>query len=98
MVMDADQIYAELVDLADKLGIRVSERVLSAAAGIKAKSGLCKVKGQWLFVMDKRARIDEKVRLLARCLAQQPVEDIYLVPAVRAVLGRHREGASGAPN
>ena len=49
--MKPEQIYQELKDLAEKLEITVSEQNLRTA-GIKVKSGLCKVKGKNLFVMD----------------------------------------------
>jgi len=49
--MKPEQIYQELKDLAEKLEITVSEQNLRTA-GIKVKSGLCKVKGKNMFIMD----------------------------------------------
>lgn len=85
--MKPDQLYQELIDLADRLQITVSEQNLRTS-GIKVKSGFCKVKGQNLFVMDKHKSIHEKIRILAAQLADIPHEDIYIVPAVRDLLDK----------
>ncbi len=85
--MKPDQLYQELIDLADRLQITVSEQNLKTS-GIKVKSGFCKVKGQNLFVMDKHKSIHEKIRILAAQLADIPHEDIYIVPAVRDLLDK----------
>ena len=85
--MEKEQIYQELKDLAEKLDIAVSEQNLRIA-GIKVKSGLCKVKGKNMFIMDKHKSIHKKIKLLASQLAQMPHEDVYVVPAVREVLSK----------
>jgi hypothetical protein len=81
--MKPEQVYQELIDLAEKLEITVSEQNLRKT-GVKAKSGLCKVKGKYLFIMDKH--IHKKINLLASHLASMPHEDVYIVPAVRELL------------
>ena len=86
--MKPEQIYQELNDLAEKLAITVSEQNLRTA-GIKVKSGLCKVKGKNLFVMDKHNSLHKKIRILASQLAQLPHEDVYIVPAVRELLNKY---------
>ena len=86
--MKPEQIYQELKDLAEKLDITVSEQNLRTA-GIKVISGLCKVKGKNLFIMDKHKSLHKKIELLATQLAQLPHEDIYIVPAVREMLERY---------
>jgi hypothetical protein len=83
--MKPEQIYQELKDLADKLGITVSEQNLRIA-GIKVKSGLCKVKGKNLFIMDKQKSIHKKIDALALQLAEFPHEDLYVIPAIRELL------------
>jgi hypothetical protein len=88
--MKPEQIYQELKDLAEKLGITVSEQNLRTA-GIKVKSGLCRVKGKSLFIMDKHKSIHKKIELLATQLSQLPNEDVYVVPAVREMLERFVE-------
>ena len=87
--MKPEQLYQELKDLAEKLEITVSEQNLRTA-GIKVKSGLCKVKGKNMFIMDKHKSIHKKIDILATHLAQLPHEDLFIVPAVREMLERYR--------
>jgi len=83
--MKPEQIYQELKDLAEKLAITVSEQNLRIA-GLKVKSGLCKVKGKNLFIMDKHKSIHKKIDLLASLLTKFPHEDLYIMPAIREIL------------
>jgi hypothetical protein len=86
--MKPEQIYQELIDLAEKLEITVSEQNLRKT-GVKAKSGLCKVKGKYLFIMDKHKSIYKKINILSSHLAHMPHEEVYIVPAVRELLDKH---------
>ena len=83
--MKPEQIYQELKDLAEKLEVSVSEQNLRTT-GIKVKSGLCRVKGQNLFIMDKHKSIHQKIDILASQLAKFPHEDIYVMPTIRELL------------
>ena len=83
--MKPEQIYQELKDLAEKFEITVSEQNLRTS-GIKVKSGLCKVKGKNLFVMDKHTSIHKKINILASQLTEFPHEDLYIIPAIRELL------------
>lgn len=85
--MKPEQIYQELKDIAEKLGITVSEQNLRKT-GITVKSGICKVKGKQLFVMDKHKSIHKKNVILISCLKELPHEDIYVVPAVRELISK----------
>ena len=80
--MKPEHIYQELKDLAEKLNITVSEQNLRIS-GIRVKSGLCKVKGKDMFILDKNKSIYRKNKILAACLSKMPHENIYIVPAVR---------------
>lgn len=86
--MKPDQMYQELKDLAEKLQITVTEQSFRQT-GIAVRSGLCRVKGQQLFIMDKHKNIHRKIKLLAQCLAAMDHEQHYVVPAVRELLERY---------
>ena len=83
--MKPEQIYQELKELAEKLNIHVSEENLRQTR-VKAQSGLCKVKGQHRFIMDKHKSIHDKIELLAECLSTMPHEEMFVVPVVRELL------------
>ncbi|MBT3311635.1 MAG: hypothetical protein HN379_06545 [Desulfobacteraceae bacterium] len=89
--MKSDQLYQNLLELAEKLDITVSEQNLRKSGGINVKSGLCKVKGKMMFIMSKHKSIRDKVELLAKCLSQMQIEDVYIVPAVRELLDKYKE-------
>lgn len=88
--MKPEQIYQNLKELAEKLGIRVSEQTLNTI-GVKVSSGLCKVQGEYLFIMDRKMPVHRKNKLLAACLSQMPHEDIYVLPAVREILTSEKQ-------
>lgn len=83
--MKSRQVYEELKDLAEKLGITVSEQSFKQTA-IRVKSGLCKIRGKEMFIMDKHASIHKKNRLLIECLSQRSHEEVFVVPTVREML------------
>jgi len=85
--MKPEQIYQELKDLAEKLGIAVSEQNLRKS-GISVKSGLCKVKGKQIFIIDKHKSIYKKNVILTLLLKELPHENIYVVPAVRELISK----------
>ncbi len=85
--MKPEQIYQELRDLAEKLGITVSEQNLRKS-GINVKSGLCRVKGKHIFIMDKDKSTHKKNMILTSLLRELPHENIYIVPAVRELISK----------
>ena len=83
--LKSTQLYQHLKELAEKVDIFVSEQNLRAT-GVNAKSGLCTVKGKQMFIMDKHLPIRQKVEVLAECLRQISLDDIYVMPAIRNYL------------
>ena len=88
--MKPDQLYQELKDLAERMQITVSEQNLKTS-GIKVKSGLCRVKGQDMFIMDKHKSVHKKINILAGQLANMDHEEMYIIPAVRELLDKYAE-------
>ncbi|MCJ8502490.1 hypothetical protein [Desulfatitalea alkaliphila] len=87
--MKPEQLYRELKELAEKLDIRVLEQNFRPT-GIHVKSGYCKVKDKDHCIIDKHLRLNQKVEVLAECLAGLPIESIYIVPAAREYLDRFK--------
>ncbi|MBA3028085.1 MAG: hypothetical protein FP816_04610 [Desulfobacteraceae bacterium] len=83
--MKPEQIYKELINLAEKLDITVKEENLRKA-GIHVNSGLCKIKGRDFFIMDKHKKLKEKIEILSECLSEQKHETVFVVPAIRELL------------
>ena len=88
--MKPEQIYQELKDLAEKLEISVSEQNFRTT-GIAVQSGLCKVRGKNVFIMDKHKSIHKKIKILSAHLAEIPHENVFMVPAVRDLLEKQSD-------
>jgi len=87
--MKPEQIYQELKETAEKLGVPVFEKNFKDT-GIKVKSGFCKIKDEDRFIIDKNKHISKKVRILAAFISSLKHEDIYIVPAVREVIEKFK--------
>ncbi len=85
--MTPTQLYDHLKELAAKLDITVAEQNMRVT-GVNAKSGLCIVKEQKMFIMDKHLNVREKNEVLAECLRNLPLDDIYVMPGVRKYLDK----------
>ena len=88
--MKPEPLYYELIALAEKLGITVLEHNFRKA-GIKVESGLCKIKGNQHFILDKHKTIHEKNEILASYLTKMPHENMYVFPALRDFLYKHAQ-------
>ena len=73
--------------MAGKLEIRISEQNLRVT-GVNAKSGLCRVKGEWVLILEKKLTLSEKIEILSESLKSMPIDELYIVPAVREHLNR----------
>ncbi len=80
--MNSEKLYSELNKIADKLNITVMEKSFRNTE-IPVKSGLCKVKGEWRFIMDKKNSIGRKNKILAKCLAEFSVHNLEINPGVK---------------
>lgn len=87
--MKPEQLYHELKQLAEKLGVQVSEQNFRTT-GIRVRSGACIVKDVPHCIIDKHLRLNRKVEILGECLSQMSLESIYIVPAVREYLDRFK--------
>jgi hypothetical protein len=51
---------------------------------------LCKVKGDWLIIIDKKTAASDRVSILGEALATMDTENIFLPPKVREMLAQKR--------
>src|SRR5262245_45084258 len=78
--MKIEQVLAELEAAAAQLGIRVTYEAIGGELG---SGGLCKVKGAWRAIIDKRATPSERVSVLAPALLRFAVDEVALSEPVR---------------
>ena len=65
--MTADAMLKELEKACDQLGVHVSYEALAASVGL---GGLCRVKGKYRVIIDKRATAQERAATLAESLSR----------------------------
>ncbi len=81
------EVLLELLEaVADQLGIKVSYEPLQTSV---VHGGLCRVKGTYRVIVDKRATSEERVTTLATALATFDTTELELSPKVRHVLKLH---------
>jgi hypothetical protein len=81
------EVMLELLEAAaTQLAVKVSYEPLAAAVGM---GGLCRVKGQYRVIIDKRATTSERVATLATALSTFDVGSLELTDQVRQVLKFH---------
>ena len=92
--MKPEAVLELLEKTAEQLGIRVSYEALAMVVGMHG--GLCKVKGAYRVIVDKRATAEERVITLATALAKFDTSELELAPKAREILRRYSmsEGSS----
>jgi hypothetical protein len=86
--MKPDQIAETLEQAAAHVGVRVRyETMTGETAGA---GGLCKLKGQWCVIIDRKTPPAERVALLLDALASFDTESVYLPPEIRDALATRK--------
>jgi hypothetical protein len=86
--MKTEQIAEILEQAAAQLGIRVRyETMTGDTAG---SGGLCKVKGEWCVIVDRKTPPPERAALLIEALAGFDTDGVFLPPALRDALTAKR--------
>ncbi|MFO7708981.1 MAG: hypothetical protein R6V84_12475 [Desulfobacterales bacterium] len=80
--MKSEELFAELKNVSEKLGVFVEEHNFRDA-GVRVTSGFCTVRGRKLFILDKHKSLSKKIDILGNFLSEMPLDDVYIVPAVR---------------
>ncbi|MGE0546714.1 MAG: hypothetical protein AB7O24_24545 [Kofleriaceae bacterium] len=94
------EVALELLEqTAEQLGIRVSYEPLQI--GIKSNhGGLCRVKGEYRVIVDKRATTEERVATVATALARFDTSGLEIPQKLREILrmyepsSKHRQTAA----
>jgi hypothetical protein len=76
--MTDEMLLQELEGVAEKLDIIIARVDLEGRPG-----GLCVVKRERRFILDKRLDVKSSVEVLSKAFSRLPLDDVYLKPAVR---------------
>lgn len=82
---DAHKQLQELEQLASNLGVRVSYDAMTGLS--QGGGGLCKVRGEWRIIMDKRLKAVERMQVISDALRSRfDTEAHFVSPQVRSML------------
>jgi hypothetical protein len=93
--MKPEQLAEALETAATQLGVKV--RYDALAPGATAGGGLCKVKGQWLVIIDKKSSPSERASILADALATFDTDAVFLPPKAREAVHLRRAALAPRP-
>src|SRR5690242_11105601 len=98
--MKPDVVLEVLEAAAEQLGIRVSYETLQSTGIKSSHGGLCRVKGEYRIIVDKRATAEERVTTVAGALARFDTSELEIPQKVRELLrsyepsSKHRQTAA----
>jgi hypothetical protein len=87
--MKSEQLTEILETAAGQIGVKVRYETL-VASGPTGGGGLCKIKGDWCVIIDKKTAPSERVSILCDALATMDTDGIYLPPKVREMVAQRR--------
>ena len=82
--MDDQHLLDELLQAAQRLGVEVRLEPFETPATMGG--GLCVVRGEQLVLIDQRAPLVDRIRALARALAELQSETVYMAPDARELI------------
>jgi hypothetical protein len=84
----------ELMRVARELGFDVREEELLRDVGYRPRSGTCRVGERDVILMDRRLSSPERIEVLCVALADRDLEQVFLSPALRAMVGGRKPAAT----
>jgi len=85
MNLDDNKILSQLEELTHNLGIEVRYEPLKKE-GAFSPGGLCRLKGEWLLIINSQAGVKDKIEALASAVIRFDLSQIYLKPGLREFL------------
>jgi hypothetical protein len=83
--LDERRLLDQLEELAHDLSIPVRYEAITGEE-VFTTGGLCRIKDEYVIIIESRAPTEEKVRALARALKHFDLSQVYLKPALREFL------------
>jgi hypothetical protein len=93
--MKPEQITEALEQAAKQLGIQVRYETMTGDAS--GSGGLCKLRGTWCVIIDRKTPPADRAATLIDALAGFDTDSLFLPPQVRDALAAKREERSPTP-
>jgi hypothetical protein len=85
--LDERSLLGQLEDLARGLGIEVRYEMLKRE-GASTQGGLCRLKGQYLLLVNSKAPNRDKIEALALAVNRFDLSQVFMKPGLRDFLAR----------
>jgi hypothetical protein len=83
--MDQNATLSQLEELAQRLGITVRYEALKSEGSLHP-GGFCRVHGQDVVIINKKATGMEKIHIIIDALKRYDLSQIYILPSLREIL------------
>lgn len=94
--MKPDHVVQALEGAAEQLGVKVRYDNLGPG-GLLNGGGLCRLRGAWTAIVDKKATATDKASVLIEALATFDVEALNMPAKVKQLVMLRRQALLGAP-
>lgn len=84
----------ELTRVAREVGFDVREEELLRDVGYRPRSGTCRLGEQDVLLMDRKLSGPERIEVLCSALAERDLEQVFLSPALRALIGGRKSATT----
>jgi len=88
LVLDERSLLGQLEELCRSLGIEVRYEMLRRE-GVSTQGGLCRLKGQYLLLINSKAPNRDKIEALASAVARFDLSRVFMKPGLRDFLARY---------
>ena len=92
--MKPEQVTEALETAAGQLGIHVRYETMTGET--VGAGGLCRLRGAWTVIIDRRANSSDRAAILVDALATFDTEGIYLPPEIRETISHRRSETKGS--
>lgn len=80
------ELLTRLKELAEAAGLEVREERLVREAGYSVRSGVCRVNGREVLILDRNVSPTDRIDVAVGVLADRDLDSIYIEPAMREFL------------
>ncbi len=84
-------ILSYLEELAEKLEILVRDENINIDESSISPGGLCRVEGKYVVILNSKATVKEKIKVMIETLQQFDLADMYVKPVIRELLDGYKE-------
>jgi hypothetical protein len=81
-----ERLLDELVEAAERAGLKVRREKLLREVGYRARGGACRLREQNLVIIDRDQPPHEQLEIIAEALKGRDLESMYLSPAARRII------------